>query len=52
MTKTYTVFTTKTIPESTLKKYRSSYPTFSYKRGDITFVVVCHGEGVVLCTKG
>lgn len=41
--KTFTVFTTKTITDKQRKHYYAKYPCFSYKRGDITYVVVCHG---------
>lgn len=42
--KTYTVFTSKRLTDKQRKRYYAKYPTFSYKRGDKVYVVVCHGD--------
>lgn len=52
MNKTFTVFTSKMLTDKQRKRYYAEYPTFSYKRGDITYVVVCHGDETSFNEKG
>ena len=52
MNKTFTVFTSKMISDKQRKHYYAKYPCFSYKRGDITYVVVCHGDETSFKEKG
>uniref|UniRef100_A0AB39AJW1 Uncharacterized protein n=1 Tax=Vibrio phage P018-4 TaxID=3229728 RepID=A0AB39AJW1_9CAUD len=42
--KTFTVFTSKMITDKQRKHYYAKYLCFNYKRGDITYIVVCHGD--------
>ena len=44
--KTHTVFTSKQLTDKQKRHYYARYCTFSYKRGDVTYVVVCHGGGL------
>jgi hypothetical protein len=39
----YTVFHSKQITDAERRYYTAKYPTFSYKKGDMTYIVVCHG---------
>jgi hypothetical protein len=48
ISKSYTVFTSKQLRDKQRKSYYAKYPTFSYKRGDTVFVVVCHGDMTIL----
>lgn len=41
----FTVFHSKQLTDKQRVKFNSKYCTYSYKKGDLTFVVVCHGKG-------